>query len=279
MNREKERASGGGVRAERARDVARLSQIQAVERLIGEQHRLRRQQADGQQHALALPLRQRPDRRIQQRHEVQLWDDVGPRFRHRPSEKAGSEVERPPDRLRRPGCDAVGHVKEDGGPRAGRNNAIVVSQRAAVSRQHAGEALEQRRLPRSVRSDQTEDFARPDRKRHVGQRGEIPVPFGETGGLERQQPECIGRVWITTRGRTLWQSLFPTPPLDDDRPRVAQLVANSIFGAAVIPVVHGSAVEPLSKPAEVDRLGPPQRGPLHAEAEYKYGARDSAPIP
>ena len=68
-------------------------------------------------------------------------------------------------------------------------------------------------------------------------------------------------------------------PFDDDRPRVAQLIANSIFGAAVIPVVHGSAVEPLSKPAEVDRLGPPQRGPLHAEAEYKYGARDSAPFP
>src|SRR5207237_10756394 len=39
VNREKERASGGGVRAERARDVARLSQIQAVERLVGEQPR------------------------------------------------------------------------------------------------------------------------------------------------------------------------------------------------------------------------------------------------
>src|SRR5262249_3765204 len=48
MNREHERAALGGVMAQRLGDVARLPEVQAVERFVGEQHRLWRQQAEGQ---------------------------------------------------------------------------------------------------------------------------------------------------------------------------------------------------------------------------------------
>src|SRR6202048_1753393 len=49
MNRQKHRPAHGGVGAQRLRHLAALTQIEAVERLVGEQHRLRHQQPDRQQ--------------------------------------------------------------------------------------------------------------------------------------------------------------------------------------------------------------------------------------
>ena len=46
-------------------------------------------------------------------------------------------------------------------------------------RQHAAEALEQRGLSRSVRTDQAEHLAAPDRERHAGQSGQPAVALGE----------------------------------------------------------------------------------------------------
>ena len=72
VDREEQRAAAARRSARSvARDVARLPQVEAVERLVGEQQRLRRQQADRQQRALALALRQRADRRVEQRREVE----------------------------------------------------------------------------------------------------------------------------------------------------------------------------------------------------------------
>ena len=59
VDREEERPPGGGVRAQRGADLARLPQVEPIERLVGQEQRLRRQQADREQRALALPFRER----------------------------------------------------------------------------------------------------------------------------------------------------------------------------------------------------------------------------
>src|SRR5262249_32610577 len=71
MKRQDQRSAGGGVVAERLRDLARLPQVEPVERLVGQQDRLRRQQSDAEQRAFALPLRQRADRRVEKRLELE----------------------------------------------------------------------------------------------------------------------------------------------------------------------------------------------------------------
>src|SRR5258708_38106114 len=57
MNRQEHRPAHGGVGAQRLRHLAALTQIEAVERLVGPQHRLRHQQPGPQQPSLTLPLR------------------------------------------------------------------------------------------------------------------------------------------------------------------------------------------------------------------------------
>jgi len=54
VNRQKHRPPAGGVRAQRACDVAALSQVEAFEWLVGQQDRPGDQQADRQQRAFAL---------------------------------------------------------------------------------------------------------------------------------------------------------------------------------------------------------------------------------
>src|SRR5438034_10480848 len=71
MNGEEQRPSLRRVPSKRLRHLSALAQIEAVERLVGEQHWLRRHQADGEQRALTLAFRQRADRRLEKRSEIE----------------------------------------------------------------------------------------------------------------------------------------------------------------------------------------------------------------
>ena len=101
MDRQDHRAAGRRVGAQRRGDVAALAQVEAVERLVGQQHRLRHQQADREQRPLALPFRQAADSRIEQRPDVEAFYDLVAQ----PGtavEKPQREVDRPSNRLRGP---------------------------------------------------------------------------------------------------------------------------------------------------------------------------------
>src|SRR2546426_12651487 len=76
MDGQEHRQAAARVRAQRLSHLASLTKIEAVERLVGEKNRLRRQQADAKQRALALALRERPDRRVQKRFERELRRDI-----------------------------------------------------------------------------------------------------------------------------------------------------------------------------------------------------------
>ena len=65
------------MRPQRTRHVSALPQVQPVEGFVGEQDRLRRQQADREERALPLAFGQRADRRVHQRREIELvYDSV-----------------------------------------------------------------------------------------------------------------------------------------------------------------------------------------------------------
>src|SRR6185437_12076824 len=121
---------------------ARLAEIEAVERLVGEQERLRRQQAEREQGALALPLRQRPDRRVEDRREIQapyhVVSQVGAA-----AEKTDDEIERPLDALRRPRRDGVRQVEERRRSIAGRERPAVGDDGACVGGQDTSQTFEQ----------------------------------------------------------------------------------------------------------------------------------------
>src|SRR5581483_11906055 len=78
MDREKQRATGRGVQSKCAADLARLAQIESIERLVGVQHRLRRQESDREQHAFALALREFADADVDQRLEIETLEYVCP---------------------------------------------------------------------------------------------------------------------------------------------------------------------------------------------------------
>ena len=59
------------MRPQDASDLARLAEIEAVERLVDEQQPLRRQQRDGEQRALALAFRKRAHPAVQQRSQIE----------------------------------------------------------------------------------------------------------------------------------------------------------------------------------------------------------------
>src|SRR3954469_10727343 len=65
VNRQEHRPAGRGVRAQGLRDIAALPEIETVERLIGQQQRLRHQQANSEQRTLPLSLGERADRRVE----------------------------------------------------------------------------------------------------------------------------------------------------------------------------------------------------------------------
>ena len=134
-------------------DVAALPQVEAVERLVGQQQRLRRQQADREQRALALALRERADRRVEQRLEIERLDDLVARRSTRPPKNPIVKSSAQRTRLRGPRRDRVGTGRR--GARRARAASASGRRRATVpgvDRQHAGQALEQRRLAGAVRA-------------------------------------------------------------------------------------------------------------------------------
>ena len=74
-----------------------------------------------------------------------------------------------------------------------RERSIVAEDRAAVGRQHAREALEQRRLAGAVRTDEAEHLAAPDGERDVAQGCQVSVAFGEIGD-DRNKLNLSGRA-------------------------------------------------------------------------------------
>src|SRR2546423_2805103 len=199
VNRQEHRPPSRGVRAQRLRDVAALAEVETLERLVGEQQWLRHQQPDREQRALALSLRQAADSGVERRADVEAADHF---VAHAgaAAEKAERVVDRPSHRLRRPWNDLIGQIEQRRGALAAANRLAVADQRSLVERQHAAHALEQRRLSRSVRPDQAEHFALPDRKCDVVERREAAVTLSEMPDLQ-QASTCNRQRRLTTTSR------------------------------------------------------------------------------
>src|SRR6516225_1468687 len=99
------------MRAQNRRNLTGLPQIEALERLVGQKHRLRGHQADRQQHTLALTFRKSAERLMQQSGQVEAVDSFFPHFTAA-SEKANREVEHPTNGLRRPWRNTVRKIEK-----------------------------------------------------------------------------------------------------------------------------------------------------------------------
>src|SRR5947207_12668686 len=158
MNREEDRPAERRVPAKRLRNLARLAQVEPVERLVGEEDRLRSEETDREKRALALAFRERANRRLEQRADVEPPGHFVSAVAST-AEQAQREIERPSDRLRRPRCNRVWQIKHRRRPLTARERTIVPADRARVQRQHAADAFEERRFSRAVGTDEAEHFA------------------------------------------------------------------------------------------------------------------------
>ena len=102
-------------------------------------------------------------------------DGVGTEPGRSPAEEPDGEIERPSYGLGRPRGDGIGQVEHARAAFRRRQDAGVLEHRSVIGGQHAAQACEQGGLARAVGTDHPEYLSRPDRERHVGERGEVPV--------------------------------------------------------------------------------------------------------
>ena len=171
------------MRAKDGHDVARLTQIETVERLVEHQQRVRREQPERDHHATMLALRELAESRAEQRGERQRARDVGERI-GRGTVDAGGKAQHPGDRLVGEWTNAVGHEVEDPLPFVGLDGCSITRDRTQSRGRHAREAPEQCRLSGAVRSNQPEDFAGADGKARTAQRPERTEAFGQVVGVK-----------------------------------------------------------------------------------------------
>src|SRR3954463_6801611 len=197
VDRQEHRPAGGRVRTQRLRDVAALAEVDAVERFVGEEQRLRHQQANREKRALPLAFRQAADGRVEQRFDREPPHHFVPQVEPA-TEKSQREIDCPAHGLRRPGDDLIGKIEEARRTLAISERPAVANQRALVERQGAAPALEKRPLSRSVRADEAQDLALADRERHIIQCGEPAVALREVSNLQ-QPSSCSGRGRLLPR--------------------------------------------------------------------------------
>ena len=167
VDRQKQRAPCRACVAQDLHDVARLPEIESVERLVEHQQRLRRQQADREQHAPVFALGQLAEPRAEQRLESERrattssTRDAGD-APCRPAMKRSTQL----DRLVGPGPNAVGHEEQSVFALGGRDRVAARvdacrAWRATTPARHS----EERRLARAVRPDQPQNLSGANRKR------------------------------------------------------------------------------------------------------------------
>jgi hypothetical protein len=201
MDRQKQRAAAGRVRAQEGGHLARLPQVEAVERFVRQQHGLRRQEADGQEDALPFTLRERADRLREQAIQIELLDEVIAE-RRGASKEPDREVQRPPHRLRRPRCDTIGQIKQQRRAFAGREPSSPGLYETRIGRQKARETLEERRLAGAVGTNQAEHFARSHFEANIRQGRKSPEPFGQAEHGEQRCRRQDQRIRPLTRHRS-----------------------------------------------------------------------------
>src|SRR5690242_6060180 len=132
--------------------VARLAEIQTVERFVQQQKRLRREQAERQKDALGFTLRERSYARSEERNQTQ---SLGQRldFRARLSMKGREKAENIADGLRRPRTNGVRKIEQrlfscrDWKPRPAKRDL------AGIGRKKSCEAFKQRGFARAIRAN------------------------------------------------------------------------------------------------------------------------------
>ena len=177
VNREEERAAVGGVLTQCCRHVAALPEVEAIERFVDEQDALRSEEPDGQQNALPLSLRECADARVEHCGEVEPGDDV---LDSRPAgaKEVTREIECPANRLSRPWRDSIWQIEEVVVPLAGSHHRVVDTDGPGIRGQQPRETLEERRLAGTIRADQAEDLAVPQRERHAVECRHAAVALG-----------------------------------------------------------------------------------------------------
>src|SRR4051794_8604033 len=158
MNREKERSAACRVCAQRRPNVARLAQVEAIERFIDQQCGLRRKHSDTEQSALPLALGECADWLAKQAAQIELLYHLVEQLRASAEESDG-EIERPRHRLRGPRSDAVGDIKQERRTLAGSHRPAAGPDGAAVKRQNPGQTFEQRGFAGAIGANEAEHLA------------------------------------------------------------------------------------------------------------------------
>jgi hypothetical protein len=201
MDCQHERAAGGCHAPNERHDSARLPQIEAVERLIHQEQRLRSEQGERQHQAAAVAFRQRHDALVEDRREADRIDRC-----HngvvRSSMRRREEREHAPGELLLPRPQPVGEIEHCLASARDRHWRIPPPHLARVDRKETRERFEQRRLAGAVRADEAEHLAGVDVERDVGERMLLAIALAQRGDLHEARGALSNMtVWHGDRQR------------------------------------------------------------------------------
>ena len=176
MNGENERPAASGLVAEHIDDLARLPQIEAVERLIHQQDGMRRQQRQRQQKATVIPLRQRMYALVEDGPESHRSDRVCGLCRRSPVD-ACKKRHHLGGRLVPIRAHAIRQIKECVAPLRRRQRLAMPENLSGIRGKEADNRFQQSGLAGAIRSDNAEHLARGRRECHTINRRLLAVPF------------------------------------------------------------------------------------------------------
>ena len=181
MDRQEQRPPARRVGAQAAAMSRRLAQVEAVERLVDEQQRAAASAGRCASSArFRWPFDSVPIGLSSSGPRSSRSHDLVAQLALRPPKNPMREIERPAHRLRRPRRDAVGHVEQHAERSRAPTDRPSARERAAVERQHARQAFEQRGLARAVGTDEAEHLARAHLEADIRQRRDSAESLGDS---------------------------------------------------------------------------------------------------
>ena len=200
--------------ADHAHDLARLPEVEAVERLVHQQQGLRRDQRERQHEPAAIAFRQCADALAQNRRKAECadrfcGDPSGPAIGGREEFKQACHV------LVFPGAHAVRQVEHELATLRQGRGVAAPEDVTAVRGHKARDRFQQGGLARAVGSDEAEHLAGIHGKRNVGEGTLFAVALGDAGNLH-QRRGVARRMVEEARNRCDHRRLLPSADKHDE---------------------------------------------------------------
>jgi hypothetical protein len=181
MNSKGERSAMRRDSAHKIHNFSRLPDVEAVKRLIHQQHLMWRQQCQRQHQAARVALRQCANvltenffKANRSCHLVKFGS---------PAKSGCKKFQNADDMLVIPWPHTIRKIKDDLAPAVLGQRRVLPENATCIGRQQSRDGLQEGGLARTIGADEAQDFTAPDIKRNISERALLAVPLSYAGDL------------------------------------------------------------------------------------------------